>query len=454
MEFKPETTDFRNLVVGLDVQCPLADGTCSTIINFDNAATTPSFCSVLKSVNDFSSIYSSVHRGNGYKSILSSDMYEQGRDIIKSFVGADKEKDIVIYTKNTTDSINILSCILREQKDGKNVIISTWMEHAANDLPWRDKFKVKYVQTDEFGRLSLDNLEAKLKRYSGKTKLVTVTGASNVTGYINPIYEIAKLAHKYGTKILVDAAQLIPHSSFEMKPFGSEEHIDYLAFSGHKMYAPFGTGVLIGPKDSFQEGNPYCQGGSAISLVTHKRIQWEEPPLKDEAGTPNLIGVIALVSAIETMQSIGMDKIAEKEKELHDYAIDKIIKIPGIKLYSYPDKGDTIAIIPFNMEGVHHKLMAAILSFEAGIAVRTGFFCAHPYSERLLGLREKDMTPFFKNPELPLPGIVRISFGLYNSCQEIDKLIHALNVIAENKGHYISKYENNKDVYRITNDVK
>jgi cysteine desulfurase / selenocysteine lyase len=454
MNLDSRLTDFRNLVVGLNVQCPLANGTYATFVNFDNAATTPSFWSVLKSINDFSSIYSSVHRGKGYKSVLSSDAYEQGREIIKNFVKADKENDIVIYTKNATDSLNTLASILSEQKDGKDVIISTWMEHAANDLPWRDKFRVKYVQTDEYGRLSLNSLETKLKRYSGKIKLVTVTGASNVTGYLNPVYEIAKLAHKYGTKILVDGAQLIPHAPFDMKPFGCEEHIDYLAFSAHKMYAPFGTGVLIGPKETFKEGNPYCQGGSAISLVTHKRILWEEPPQKDEAGTPNLMGVMALVTAIKTLQSIGMDKVFAREKELYDYALKKIVLIPGIKLYSHPDKGETISIIPFNMEGVHHKLMAAILSYEAGISVRTGFFCAHPYSERLLGLSEKDMETYFKDAELPLPGIVRISFGLYNNYQEIDRLICALNTIASNKDYYVKKYENNKEVYRIKNDVK
>lgn len=454
MNFNSRLIDFRNLVVGQEVQCPLANGTYRTVINFDNAATTPSFRSVLKSINDFSNIYSSVHRGKGYKSILSSDIYEQGRDIIKGFVNADIEEDTVIYTKNTTDSINTLAYVLNEQKDGKDVILSTWMEHAANDLPWRDKFKVVYVETDESGRLSLDDLESKLKKYNGKIKLVTVAGASNVTGYINPIYEIAKLAHKSGVKILVDGAQLIPHAPFDMKPFGAQEHIDYLAFSAHKMYAPFGTGVLIGPKETFRSGNPYCQGGSAISLVTHKNIQWEDPPQKDEAGTPNLMGVIALVAAVNTLRSIGMDIISRKESELYDYAVRKMVSVPGIRFFSDFSKKDTISIIPFNMDGVHHKLMAAILSHEAGIAVRTGFFCAHPYCEKLLGLTEKDMEPYFKNPELPLPGISRISFGLYNNFNEIDQLIYALNTIAANKNYFVKKYGSNKEVYRIRNDVK
>lgn len=454
MSLDSRFVDFRNLVVGPDIQCPLANGSYATAVNFDNAATTPSFWSVLKSINDFSNIYSSVHRGKGYKSTLSSDIYEQGRDIVKNFVNADKEKDIVIYTKNTTDSINTLAYTLSEQKDDRDVIISTWMEHAANDLPWRDKFKVIYVQTDDSGRLCLDDLDTKLKKYGKRVKLVTVAGASNVTGYLNPVYEIAKLAHKSGVKILVDGAQLIPHAPFDMKPYGTPEHIDYLAFSAHKMYAPFGTGVLIGPKETFKIGNPYCKGGSAISLVTHKHIQWEEAPQKDEAGTPNLMGVVALIAAINTLQSIGMDKVFKREKDLYDYAVKRIKSVPGIKLYSDHDKEDTISIIPFNMEGVHHKLMAAILSYEAGIAVRTGFFCAHPYCERLLGLTEKDMEPYFEDPEIPLPGIVRVSFGLYNSYQEIERLICALKTIDANKDYFVNKYGNNKEVYRIKNDVK
>lgn len=444
---------FRKLVVGVDKKVPLSNGTYTTAINFDNAATTPPFLSVMQEINKFAPWYSSIHRGKGYKSTLSTKIYENGREIISDFVKADKNKDIVIYTKNTTDSINILSYVLSQKKEGKNVVISSWMEHAANDLPWRDKFDVDYIDIDNTGRLSLDDLEAKLRKYSGKVKLVTVTAAANVTGYINPIHEIAKLAHKYNTKVLIDAAQLVPHDSIDMKPFESDEHIDYLVFSAHKMYAPFGAGVLIGPKDDFEYGIPYAEGGSAIKLVTHSKVTWQEPPEKDEAGTPNLMGIVALLAAIKTFNFYGIENIDKYEKKLHKYAFDKVRRIPGIKIYSDFHKDDTISIIPFNIEGVHHQIISKILSYEYGIAVRNGFFCAHPYCEKLLGYSDKDMQYYFNNPNALLPGLVRASIGMYNTFEEVDKLIYSLNTIARNKNHYIRKYENNRKYYRILNQV-
>lgn len=432
--------DLRNLIIGAEQKIPLSDGKYVTAINFDNAATTPILQSVLREINNFAPWYSSVHRGGGYKSKISSEIYEQARDVVQSFVKSDKEKDIVIFTKNTTESINILSFVLSQQKVQQKVILSTFMEHAANDLPWRSKFKVDYVDIDKFGRLSIEDLENKLIRYRGNVKLVTVTGASNVTGYLNPIHKIAAIVHKYGAKILVDGAQMVPHTTVDMKGFETLEHIDYLAFSAHKMYAPFGAGVLIGPKEDFKEGNPFLQGGGAIDLVTHRRVEWDEPAGKDEAGTPNAMGVVALTAAIKTLQSVGMDNIYKIEKALYDYTIGHMKKISDIRFYSDPFKDDTISVIPFNLEGIHHHLLPSILSDEAGIAVRNGFFCTHPYCERLLGLSEEDMNHYFEDDDALFPGMVRVSFGFYNNYNEIDKFISILRIIAENKEYYINKY--------------
>jgi selenocysteine lyase/cysteine desulfurase len=434
------SNELRKLIIGTEQRVPLTNGKYVTAINFDNAATTPIFYSVLKEINHFAPWYSSIHRGGGYKSKVSSDIYEEGRAVVQSFVNADKENDVVIFTKNTTESINVLSYVLSQQKTSQNIVLSTCMEHAANDLPWRNKFKVDYVDIDASGRLSLEDLDRKLIRYRGNVKLVTITGASNVTGYLNPIHEIAALAHKHGAKILVDGAQMVPHIAMDMKRSDTAEHIDYLAFSAHKMYAPLGAGVLIGPKKDFAEGNPFVQGGGAISLVTHKRIEWDDPAGKDEAGTPNVMGVVALITAIKTLQSVGMNHIYQIEKDLYEYAIRQMGNIPDIKLYSDPFKEDTISVIPFNLTGVHHELLPAILSGEAGIAVRNGFFCAHPYCERLLGLNEKDMDYYFEDEDALLPGIVRVSFGCYNNRREIDKFISLLHKIADNKEYYITKY--------------
>ena len=236
---------------------------------------TPPFKTVMDDVMNFSSWYSSIHRGTGYKSKLSSQVYEDGRKAVEKFIGADSELDTIIFTKNTTESINLLAHVLAEfHKD--EIIISTSMEHLANDLPWRKRFKVEYVKIDEKGNLLLEDLENKLIKNRGKVRLVTVAGASNVTGLINPIHEIARIAHRYNAEICVDGAQLVPHLPVNMEEHQSDEHIDYLAFSAHKMYAPFGVGVLVGKKKTFEPGNPMIYGGGAVRLVSHDFIEWEK----------------------------------------------------------------------------------------------------------------------------------------------------------------------------------
>ncbi|MBP2627877.1 MAG: Cysteine desulfurase [Firmicutes bacterium] len=434
----------RRLVIGANTKIPLANGEYVNEINFDNAATTPPFFSVMKEITDFAPWYSSIHRGSGYKSKLSSNLYEHGREVIKKFVNADHTRDVVIYTKNTTESINILSYRL-SQENKQHVVLSTDMEHLANDLPWRDKFQVEYVGIDEYGKLSLNDLENKLLKYKGKVKLVTVTGASNVTGYINPISKIAKLAHQYGAQILVDGAQLVPHDSIDMKAYDSPEHIDYLVFSAHKMYAPFGIGVLIGPKDIFEKGEPAYQGGGGVRLVSHQFIEWDSPPAKDETGTPNVIGVAALITGIETLNSIGMNVIHEYESNLINYAIEGLSEIPNIKLYCHCEKNEKrVSLISFTMQGIDYNVLAEILSLEAGIAVRSGLFCAHPYVEKLLNLSSEDLEYFHHNHDVPVPGLVRISLGLYNNYNEIDILLQFLDRIVRNKNYYKQKYKNIK----------
>ncbi len=446
-----KANEYRKMVVGTDTLVPLDNGTYTTVINFDNAATTPAFHSVEKEVRDFLPWYSSIHRGRGYKSVISTDTYEAGREIISRFVKADKT-DTIIYTKSSTEAINLLACSMKNKKDGREVVISTWMEHAANDLPWRDNFKVEYVETDVFGRLDLNDYEARLKKHRGHIRLVTVTGAANVTGYLNDIYTMAALAHRYGTQIHVDGAQLVPHVPVDMKPSGSAEHIDFLSFSAHKLYAPFGCGVLIGPRTAFEEGAPFCKGGSAIKLVTHDRIWWEEPPARWEAGSPNLMGIVAMLAAVKTLNRIGMQNAYDHEKGLLNYAYGKMCAIPDIHLYSRPDKQESIGVIPFTIEGIHHSLASAILSYEAGIAVRNGFFCAHPYCQRLLGYTSEQIEALAESHGL-FPGLVRMSFGLYNTYSEIDKFIETLKYIISNKNYFVNKYSNSRGAYNIRNEV-
>lgn len=433
--------NYRGLVVGVNTPIPLSSGEYVTGINFDNAATTPPFTSVLQTVNNFSPLYSSIHRGTGYKSQYSSDFYDNSREIIGSFVKADLDTNTVIYVKNATEAINKLSNRLRSNSH-KNVILSTEMEHHSNDLPWRSNYEVSYIAVDSNGRLSLKSLEYKLREYKDRVKLVAVSGASNVTGYLNPIHEIAEIAHKYRAKILVDGAQLVPHAELDMKPDSSPQHIDYLVFSAHKMYAPFGIGVLIGPKEVFSRGEPDYKGGGTIQMVTHDYVRWAVTPERDEAGTPNVIGVAALAEAIKTFNSIGMINIEKKEKALTEYALNRLKSVPGIQLYgNTTDCSDRLGIIPFNIKDIPHRTVAAILSYEFGIAVRNGCFCAQPYVQKLLDIPKKEIRKRIRYNDLPQPGMVRISFGIYNTQEEVDVLINALIQIYKRSEYYLEKYK-------------
>ncbi|WP_053955592.1 aminotransferase class V-fold PLP-dependent enzyme [Inediibacterium massiliense] len=429
---------FRNLFVGVDTFIPLSNGRWVKAINFDNAATTPPLWSVIYEIINFSPWYSSIHRGTGYKSQFSSSIYEKCREIVRNFVEADEKKDTVIFVKNATEAINKIAYRLCSEK---KVVLSTYMEHHSNDLPWRNHYHIDYIQVNTLGKLCLDDLKNKLEKYKDQVALVTVTGASNVTGYKNPIHEIGKLAHMYGAQILVDGAQLIPHGPFSMKGSHPLEYIDYVVFSAHKMYAPFGSGVLIGSKNIFENGPPEYPGGGTVDMVTHDFIKWTEPPSKEESGTPNLMGVLALTKAIQTLSQIGMDHIEKYERNLIRYTLKQLKNIPYIKIYGDEDYEDRISIISFNMENIPHNLLAYILSCESGIAVRNGCFCAQPYIQNLLGLSQEDIEERINDPLMVHPGMVRISFGLYNDYDEIDVFINMLKKISKNRDFYINKYK-------------
>lgn len=424
---------FRDLVVGLDTPIPLADGSTVPPINFDNAATTPPLVTVMEAIINTSFWYSSVHRGSGYKSQICSQFYEQSRRLVGRFVNADLIQNTVIYVKNTTEAINKVAHRLGQRFAGKDkgVVLTTAMEHHSNDLPWRKYFNVKYVEVDKHGRLRLDDLKAKLWRYRGRVRMVAVSGASNVTGYRNPIHTIARLAHTYSVPVLVDGAQLVPHVPVDVRPNGTLEHIDFLAFSAHKLYAPFGVGVLVGPKRFFARGAPDYAGGGTVKAVTHRTVHWAPAPHRDEAGTPNLIGVAALAAAIETLSAIGMQQIADHERQLTEYAIDRLKTIPGIQIYGDTERiADRLGIISFNLSNLSHQEVADRLAQWAGISVRNGCFCAHPYIHRLLRIPQRKLRKLALMPAEQRPGMVRISFGFYNTRTEIDVLADILHSLA------------------------
>ncbi|MFX0548733.1 aminotransferase class V-fold PLP-dependent enzyme [Hathewaya histolytica] len=436
---------YKGFIAGVNSFVPIQNGKLIREINFDNAATTPPLKTVLEEVQKFSPYYSSYHRGTGYKSQLSSALYENSKNIVLDFVGGDRKRDVVIYVKNTTEAINKLSKRFRYKNEG-SIILSTTMEHHSNDLPWRSGYEVFYVNIDERNRLDLDDLEYKLKKFQGVVKLVTVTGASNVTGYVNPVYTIARLSHRYGAKILVDGAQLIPHCKFDMKPHDDPSHIDFLAFSSHKMYCPFDIGVLIGSYDDFVDGPPDHQGGGTVDIVTHKKITWADPPHKDEAGSPNIIGAFALGTAIKTLNYLSLNFIDMHERKLKAHLLYELKELESVSIYCDFDVENSVGIVPFNIEGIHHETLSKILSYEFGIATRSGCFCAQPYVQRILKISEEDAEKYRKEKK-NRPGMVRASFGLYNTDSDVERLVNSLILIIKNKNYYNDKYKNSNFSY-------
>jgi selenocysteine lyase/cysteine desulfurase len=439
--------DARDLIVGIEAKVPLLDGQLKTYINFDNAASTPALREVLQTVNDFMPWYSSVHRGSGFKSLLATKAYDDAREIVSDFFGANSSEHVVIFGKNSTEAINKLAYRLDLAKG--DVVLVSLLEHHSNDLPWRGRAQVKHIKTDKVGRLDEANLDNLLKTYGHKVKLVAITGASNVTGHMPNIHRIAKKVHDAGAQILVDCAQLAPHRRIAVKSLHDPEHLDYIAVSAHKMYAPFGTGALIGRKDTFEKGEPDQRGGGTIDVVTTTEVDWAAPPDSDEAGSPNVVGAVAMATALKALDRIGMDKIAKHETELTTYTLEKMSNVARLEILGENGSGlssSRLGVIPFNIKGLHHSLVAAILGTEWGIGVRSGCFCAHPYVTDLLDLPADELRAFRddvrKGDKSTMPGLVRVSFGMYNSQEEVDELIEALAQIAA--GDYKGTYKQDK----------
>ncbi|MFQ5636923.1 MAG: aminotransferase class V-fold PLP-dependent enzyme [bacterium] len=427
--------EIKSNIVGYDMEVPIMNGEHVRYINFDNSASTPVLKPVLEKVNEFMLWYSNIHRGTGFKSQLASWMYDHSREIVANFVNVDLEDHTIIFGKNATEAINKLAHRL-PVKDGQVILVSK-MEHHSNDLPWRGRAKVIHIDIDDQGKLREDDLLARLQEYKGRVALFAVTGASNVTGWLNDIHHLAEVCHSYNVPIIVDAAQLVPHRKVDMRSQDDPGHIDFLAFSAHKIYAPFGTGVLIGNKDVFAEGDPDYVGGGTVDIVSLDYTYWTDVPEKEEAGTPNIVGVVALAKALLVMDDLGMDKVTEHETRLTRYALKKMCGIPGIYIYGGCDPenvDDRLGVISFNIGGLPNAKVAAILNYEGGIGVRNGCFCAHPYIKCLLNISDEESNQLehdiLNHDRSNLPGAARISFGIYNNESEIDKCVDLIQRIA------------------------
>src|SRR5262245_17775237 len=350
-------------IIGANSRVPLLDGTTARPINLDHAASTPALESVHATVSRFLDWYSSVHRGAGFASQLATRAYEEARAAVGSFVGARTDQHVVIFGANTTWALNKLARRIAFQPD--DIVVSTELEHHANDLPWRQVAQVVRVRVDTHGRLDEGHYIQLLRHYAGRVRLVAVSGGSNVTGMLPPIHRLAELAHAAGAEIAVDCAQLAPHRPIDIGDLDDPAHLDYIAFSGHKLYAPFGAGVLIGRRDTFAQGAPEAVGGGTVRQVTLENVTWADTPARDEAGTPNVVGAVALAAATLELRRIGLARIAAHEAALTAHALEQLQRIPGLLLYGDADPAratERLGVLPFTIESVDHRLVAAILS--------------------------------------------------------------------------------------------
>ena len=437
----------RSRFVGVDVDVPIFDGSLRRYINFDNAASTPPLISVRDGIDRFLDHYASVHRGTGFKSQLSTWAYEHARRRVLDFVGADDRQHVAVLVKNTTEAINKLARRLPLRRD--DVVLTTIMEHHSDDLPFRATARVVHVGVHPDGRLDEDDFDRQLEAHRGRVRLVAVAGASNVTGYLNPVHRLARKAHAAGAWIAVDAAQWAPHRRVRMLDLNDAEHFDFVSFSAHKLYAPYGGGALVGRRDVFEQGEPDARGGGTVEIVTVDDVVWSGPPDREEAGSPNVVGAVALGLAIDELEAIGLEAVAAHEAALTAHALRRLAEIPGVRIYGDPDPGrasDRLGVIPFTLDGLSHFLVAAILGHEFGIGVRSGCFCAHPYVLCLLGLDSRQVEEarrrMLAGDKSEMPGLVRASFGLYNNLEEVDRFCEALSRIA--RGEFAGRYRQDR----------
>lgn len=375
------------------------------LVYFDNAATTQKPQVVIDALNNYYKNHNAnVHRGIHKLSEEATLSYEEARKNIAKFINAKSWREI-IFVRNSTEAINLVmySWALENLEKGDRVI-STVMEHHSNIVPWqflqRKGVELSFIDIDDEGKLRLDQYD----KLVNKAKLVTVTNTSNVLGTINPAKEIAKIAHENGSLILVDGAQSVPHMNADVK----DMDCDFLVFSGHKMLAPTGVGVLYAKQEILEKMRPFLYGGEMIKEVHLHETKFNELPWKFEAGTPNIAGVIAFSAAIDYLNRIGMDRIREHEKELISYALEKISEVKDVKVFGPRDPEIRSGVLSFNLADIHSHDVAALLD-EFGIAIRSGHHCAMPLMKRL-----------------GVSSVARASFYLYNTLEEIDYFVKAL----------------------------
>lgn len=426
-------------LVGDDLEVDCVDGVRRRYLGLDAAASTPALEGVARRVHEFLPWYSSVHRGAGATSQASTAAYEEARAAVARFAGRSPDgDDVAVFVRNTTEAINVAAHRLR--LEAGDTVVTTVAEHHANLLPWQRAahergVAIRWVECGSDGRFDPDDVAAAVEAAAtgpGRT-LLAVTAATNVTGWMPPLDEIVGRAHDAGATVLVDAAQLAPH-----RPM-TDLAADFVAWSGHKMYAPFGAGVLIGPRQVFESGDPFLVGGGAVNLVDLDDVVWTDPPDREEAGSPNVVGAVALHAAIDEIEAIGWPALVAHERALSDRLRRRLAATDGVRLLG-PAPGDPevdaqmLAVATFEVEGVPHSLVAARLAAEHAIGVRHGCFCAHPYLVRLLGLSAAETARYrhdiVAGDRRDIPGAVRASAAISTTAADVDRLLDAVAQLA------------------------
>ena len=382
------------------------------LIYFDSAATSQKPQFVIDAITGYyQNDNANVHRGIYELSQRATNLYEKARDKVQKLIHA-KRREEVLFTRGTTESLNWLASTygVENVKQGDEILLS-YMEHHSNIVPWQQLAKrvgasLKYIAPKEDGTLDLADAEAKL---SDKTKIVSVTHASNVLGVVNPIKKLAQMAHEHGAIMIADGAQSVPHMAIDVQEMG----VDFFAFSGHKMLGPTGIGVLYGRYDVLNQMQPAQFGGEMIEFVDLHEATFQPLPWRFEAGTPNIAGAIGLGAAVDYLTNIGMFEVAKYEQSLVDYALPKLKSIDGLTVYGPQESEQHTGVIAFNIAGIHAHDLATALDQE-GIAVRAGHHCAQPLMHYL-----------------DVAATVRVSFYIYNTRQEIDRFVATLGKIKE-----------------------
>ncbi|MFF1643965.1 aminotransferase class V-fold PLP-dependent enzyme [Streptomyces sp. NPDC058240] len=433
-------------VLGKDVTVPLVTGGEVTYAALDYAASAPALQRVWDDVAAYAPYYGSVHRGAGYLSQLSTDLFENSRATVAEFLGC-RADDQVIFTRSTTDSLNLLAAVV--PADCQVFVYET--EHHASLLPWRDA-RVTYLNAPRTPSQAVETLERALAdRDPYGPALVCVTGASNVTGELWPVKELAAAAHAHGARIVLDAAQLAPHHPVDI----AELDVDWVAFSGHKLYAPFGSGVLAGRSDWLQQAEPYLAGGGASRKVARRTdggvdVEWHSTAARHEAGSPNVIGVYSIASACKALTEAGFDNLVAREQHLVGAVRSGLAEVPEVKVLSlFGDEAPRVGVISFVVEGWNSSHFAAALSAEYGIGVRDGLFCAHPLVRTLLGSDPQEVgecgAPEAEPGERSLNAI-RVSFGAGTPDEHIERFVRAVKELVSKGAQWKYRTEDGRCV--------